>query len=292
MAVFTKKIIQIDQQQTPIMSGDNVSYMQVENLFYAEFECDTTADLPDQVKTVDTATVKGTITLVVGSKAHVIDTNKEYKLKSDGTWVEQNEAARSDVYTTGQVNDLLQDMADAQANVDLAQDADINANTDAIKALVDNPEPKNVLNLLSATTQTIGGITFTVNPDFSITMEGSNTSGSAVFFSIPVVIQPGQYYFSGMPEAGGSSSYRLELRRPTATGTVSITCEGTSPVSWAPTEEYTGYFNIRVAAGYNFGNYETRTVKPMIDLRWKHNISSEYVPYVPSNMELYKMINP
>lgn len=251
------------------------------NIIY-QLACDTEADLPS------TTEIETGCTAYMTSTAHCIGSNKVYEMQSNGTWVEQNEAARSDVYTRPEVNDLLQDMADSQANIDLAQDEDINANTDAIKALVDNPEPKNLLNILSATTQTINGITFTVNSDYSITMTG--TASATAFFSIPVTIPPGSYYFTGMTETGGSSSYRLEFRSPTATGTVSLLNENTTPSPWLLSATYTGYFNIRVASGYTFGNYESKTVYPMICPRWKYNISSDYVQYVPSNMDLYNLI--
>lgn len=256
---------------------------------WVKLECDTEADLPSTITySIDTGATRGSVTLAIGSEAHCIGSNKIYMMQSDGTWVEQDEAARSDVYTRAEVNDLLQDMADSQANIDLAQDEDINANTDAIKALVNNPEPKNLLNLLSATTQTVNGITFTVNPDYSITFSG--TASATAFFSIPVTIPPGSYYFTGMTETGGSGSYRLELRSPTATGTVSLLNESTTPTAWGPSSTYTGYFNIRVASGTNIDPLEPKTVYPMISLRWKYNISSDYVPYAPSNMDLYNLI--
>ena len=285
-----------ETRQNTLKQDGSLDYVTINKVIRAQIEADSEADFPSLEYTLpnDNPDVRGSLIIGIASEAHSIASNKMYKLQSTGTWVEQDEAARSDVYTTGQVNQLLQDMSDAQTNVDLAQDADINANTDAIKALVDNPEPKNVLNLLSATTQTINGITFTVNDDYSVTFSGNNNTGNAAFFSIPVTIKPGSYYFSGMTEEGGSGSglYRLELRSPTATGTVNLVNDNTTPTAWGPTATYTGYFNIRVASGTNIDPLEPKTVYPMIDLRWKHNISSAYVPYVPSNMDLYKMINP
>lgn len=278
----------VDYSSEPHYTGGEFDYQIIKTTYLMTFECDTEADLPTPIGSYETETVHGTINYAMGSSAHCIGSNKVYMINSQGTWVEQNEAARSDVYTRPEVNDLLQDMADSQANIDLAQDEDINANTDAIKALVNNPEPKNLLNLLSATTQTINGITFTVNSDYSITMTG--TASATAFFSVPVTIAPGSYYLSGMTETGGSSSYRLELRSPTATGTVNLVNDSTTPTAWGPTTTYTGYFNIRVASGYSFGNYDSKTVYPMICPRWKYNISSDYVPYVPSNMDLYNLI--
>lgn len=288
MAIRAYDIQTISYEVTPHYTGDQLDYKEIVASYLVKFECDTELDLPSQIGSYESETIHGTINYAMGSSAHCIGSNKIYMIQSDGTWCEQDEAARMDVYTRAEVNDLLQDMADSQANIDLAQDEDINANTDAIKALVNNPEPKNLLNLLSATTQTVNGITFTVNPDYSITFSG--TASSTAFFSIPVTIPPGSYYFTGMTETGGASSYRLELRSPTATGTVSLLNESTTPTAWGPSSTYTGYFNIRVASGTNIDPLEPKTVYPMISLRWKYNISSDYVPYAPSNMDLYNLI--
>lgn len=159
--------------------------------------------------------------------------------------------------------------------------------TSGIVKLIDEGA-KNVLNISAAQTQTTNGVTFTVNDDYSITLTGKNTGSGAAFFSIPVTIPAGLYYFTGMPESGGSSSYRLELRSPTATGSVNITNEGDAPVSWGPSSDYTGYFNIRVASGYEFTT--AKTVKPMICERWKYAFSSQYGPYRPSLNDLWAMI--
>lgn len=282
----------VDYSSEPHYTGGEFDYQIIKTTYLMTFECDTELDLPTPIGSYETETVHGTINYAMGSSAHCIGSNKAYMINSQGTWVEQNEAARSDVYTRGEVNDILQDMADSQTNIDLAQDEDINANTDAIKALVNNPEPKNLLNLLSATTQTVNGITFTVNSDYSITFSGNNNTGNAAFFSVPVTIPPGSYYFTGMTETGGSGSglYRLELRSPTATGTVNLVNDSTTPTAWGPTTTYTGYFNIRVANGTNIDPLEPKTVYPMISLRWKYNISNAFVPYSPSNMELYNLI--
>ena len=295
MAFLITGYTPISETRTNTLKQDgSLDYVTINKVIRAQIEADSETDFPDleYALPADNPDIRGSLIIGMTSIAHSIATNKVYELKSDGTWVEQDEASRMDVYTRSEVNDLLQDMADSQANVDLAQDEDINANTDAIKALVNNPEPKNLLNLLSATTQTVNGITFTVNDDYSITFSGNNNTGSAAFFSVPVTIKPGSYYFSGMTEEGGASSYRLELRSPTAQGTVNLVNDSTTPTAWGPSTTYTGYFNIRVASGTNIDPLDPKTVYPMIDLRWKHNISSDYVPYVPSNMDLYKMINP
>ena len=192
-----------------------------------------------------------------------------------------------------QADGELQTAINAKASsADLTAEETARANADAaqmngIIGLI-NEGSKNVLDISSAQTLVIGDLTFTVNSDFSITLSGKNSGSSAAFFSIPVTIPAGLYYFTGMSESGGSGSYRLELRTPTATGTVSLTCENTAPVSWGPSSTYNGFFNIRVAAGYEFTT--AKTVKPMICERWKYNITDLYVPYRPSLNDLWAMI--
>lgn len=286
MAFRIVEMTPVKYKNDPVESGGVFQYQQIDAVYYVKIEADTFDDIPDSPGSIETEAVHGSLVFAIGSRAHTIDTNKIYAYKSDGTWVEQDEASRLNVYTQTQIDEMLANLVGAQAIVDGDQDLAITANRTDIEYIVDHPQPKNVLNLLSATTQTINGITFTVNADYSITMSG--TAESTTFFSIPVTIQPGSYYFTGMPEAGGSGTYRLELRSPTATGTVRITCEDVGEVSWGPTEVFTGYFNIRVASGYQFS--EPKTVKPMIDLRLKHRISSNYVPYEPSTMDLLRLI--
>ena len=58
-----------------------------------------------------------------------------------------------------------------------------------------NSGSKNVLNTRDLQTQTISGVTCTVNSDFSFTFTGKNTGSSAAFFSVPVSIPKGTYYF-------------------------------------------------------------------------------------------------
>lgn len=86
-----------------------------------KFECDTIADLPS-------LHFNG-YELIVGSEAHIVQDNTIYKIKSDGTWVIQDESPFKDVYTKSEVDNLLSDYtttADQQV-IDAAQNADITA---------------------------------------------------------------------------------------------------------------------------------------------------------------------
>lgn len=149
-----------------------------------------------------------------------------------------------------------------------------------------NEGAKNVLNISTAQTQEVNGVTFTVNSDFSVTCSGKATS--TAFFSMAVSFPAGAYYFSGMPESGGSGSYRLELRTGTPSGSVFQVNESATPTAFTRDNPWTGYFNIRVANGYEFTS--AKTVKPMICERWKYSLTDNFVPYRPSLNDLWAMI--
>lgn len=67
-----------------------------------EFECDSVADLPAQAQTG--------WNVMTGSKAHVIDANSLYAIKSTGAWVLQN-ADGTVGYTKEEIDALLDDKA-------------------------------------------------------------------------------------------------------------------------------------------------------------------------------------
>lgn len=61
------------------------------------------------------------------------------------------------------------------------------------------------------TSQTISGVTFTVNGDGTITVNGTATDVVRYDFQVTSVEEDKQYTFSGCPDGGGNSSYFLGL---------------------------------------------------------------------------------
>ncbi len=187
----------------------------------------------------------------------------------------------------------LGDMTDAQIteliNLETStREGEVSLLNNAIYKMI-NSGDKNLLDLTSAQTQTISNVLFTVNSDYSITMSSPNGASTAsAFFSVPITLPALQLNFSGMTEAGGSSSYRLELRSPTASGNIYQLVDSSTPTPFTPSSEWTGYFNIRVASGYTFTS--PTTVYPMISERWKYAFTNTYVPYRPSYQKLYEMV--
>ena len=127
---------------------------------------------------------------------------------------------------------------------------------------------------------TWNGVTFTINSDFSVTVDGTATGGNAVLvlsrtggFSI----EEGSWILSGCPEGGSGTTYNI-----TIAGTVSDT---------GNTAEFTSVTNklarIYVISGTTVDNL---TFNPMVCSKAAWDISQVYQPYRPSYQELYERI--
>jgi len=127
---------------------------------------------------------------------------------------------------------------------------------------------------------TWNGVSFTINDDFSVTVDGTATGDNAVL----VLSRPGGYtmpegswILSGCPEGGSGSSYSIAIA-----GTVSDT---------GNTAEFTSVTNklvrIYVISGTTVDNL---TFKPMVCSKAAWDISQAYQPYRPNYAELYAMV--
>lgn len=136
---------------------------------------------------------------------------------------------------------------------------------------------KNFLLPNNAISQTINGVTFTVNSDGSVTVNGTATND--VYFNVSnnVVIPKGNYKLNGCPSGGSISTYN-------------IYCEGTGVTVARDTGE---------GADYNFDSEKTircyitivngTTVDNIIFypmLRLASIEDDTYEPYIPDNVEL------
>jgi len=124
------------------------------------------------------------------------------------------------------------------------------------------------------------GVTFTVNDDFSVSVNGTATGGNAVLVLSPVggfTVEEGSWILSGCPEGGSGSSYSIAIA-----GTVSDT--GSAAEFTAVTNKLVRIYVISrtTADGLIF--------KPMICSKAEWDISQAYQPYRPSYQELYERI--
>lgn len=131
----------------------------------------------------------------------------------------------------------------------------------------------------STTTQTINGVTFTVNPDRSVTVNGTataNTSFISGLYELPMA----HYRFNGCPNGGSDSSYYTALEINTGGG-----------YAWSSfAREYGEGLSINAAVRrwaitlMNGTTLNNATFYPM--LRYASIQDDTYVPYGMSNAEL------
>lgn len=271
-----------EYSNTPVESGGVFQYQQIDGVLYVEIEADTFADIPSAPGSIQTDTVHGSLNFAIGSRAHTIDDNKNYKLKSDGTWVEQIDADLSSLITM--VSDVQSTVGTLTGEVDTVTSQVEDYILPALKQLI-NEGAKNRIPLLPSMTTVDHDVTFTVNSDGTIDISGTANGGTA-FFSAPITLPVGVYVFNGMPEAGGTASYRQEIRA-TPGGAVYQVNDTEAPVVFERTTAYSGYYSIRVASGYSIST----TLKPMICFEKYYAVTQDFVPYAPTLRELYSAIS-
>ena len=118
----------------------------------------------------------------------------------------------------------------------------------------------------NATSQTINGITYTINEDKTITANGTATAHSVLnIYNTSLVLQPGTYMFSGCPKNGSWGTYSMGYGTYNDSGNGAII---------NTTEAFSGVPYIRIANGTTVNNL---VFKPMIEIG---NTITNYEPYV------------
>lgn len=136
----------------------------------------------------------------------------------------------------------------------------------------------------NAKTQTIDGVTFTVNSDKSIAITGKNTGESYITYDIarPITIPKGHYKMSGSSEF--SNNFYLQLRK--SDGNISYFDTGSGAEFTLATDLTFNYWAIIVPQGDRQYNVP---VKPMIyDAR---DTCPDYQPPCMTNAELSNVIS-
>ena len=133
----------------------------------------------------------------------------------------------------------------------------------------------------TATSQTISGVTFTVNSDGSVTCNG--TASSNAIFAISVKLNANiNYILNGTPENGGVGTYRIDLRTASYSVYNNIIDNGNGAI-FTVEENGTYLVSIRIASNYNCNNL---TFYPMIRLATIED--DTYKPYIePTTTNIY-----
>ena len=133
----------------------------------------------------------------------------------------------------------------------------------------------------TATSQTMNGVTFTVNSDKSITCNGTATAN--IIFAISVKLNANiNYILNGTPENGGVETYRIDLRTASYSVYNNIIDNGNGAI-FTVQENGTYLVSIRIASNYNCNNL---TFYPMIRLATIED--DTYEPYIePTTTNIY-----
>lgn len=227
-------------------------------LWLMHLDCDTMQDLP-------AANAYGSSTLIcIGSTAHIIADNAMLEIDSAGNWIQQQ--AGSSTYTRAEI-DAMQ--ADLQNQIDYAIDTGA----------------KNYLKNSGVTT-TNRGIDFTVYTDGTVLVNGTNDGTLSSIYTINtqsvLQIPNDDFIISGCPLGGSATTYRIDITRNVG-ATINDFGEG------APFK-IGGDYNVQ---DYRIVIYRNATVdnllfKPMV--RKSIIKDDKFIPYAPTNLELYQMI--
>lgn len=179
-------------------------------------------------------------------------------------------AGKQDTLTTAQ-------LAAANSGITSAKVTQYDEDSAALPGIVDR-EAKNIYHV-TAISSSNNNVTFTVYLDGSVGIKttASGASQSTFFFlSSYMTIQPGTYVLSG----GISNSIMLY--------------DGADTNPWKSTGEaaektFDTATNLRLCIRVNSGYTNTTEVivKPMVCTKADYDISNTYVPYAPTNRELY-----
>lgn len=136
---------------------------------------------------------------------------------------------------------------------------------------------KNILNP-TGTTQTINGVTFTVNADGSVNVTGTATANANFAYSITDfgTALTGNYYLNGNPTGASSTTYRMRIRQYAngSWGAYSYD-NNTTDYSFALASAEKVEVHILIVSGYAISG--TLTFKPM--LRLSTESDATYAPY-------------
>lgn len=240
-------------------------------------ECDTVSDLP-----ASPTAITG-YTMTAGSRAHVIADNETYCMDSSGAWILQEQSPFKDVYTKSQVNSLLADIDSTIA----ALDAVVRLLNAAEPALIDTGA-KNLLNVFTVNTpQTINGITWTINSDGTVSASGTASANSFLYLmpNNSNIAYGYETVISGCPAGGSASTYEIQVAMQGGT-----TYHDYGSGETIPDDYVYRYFVCAVRSGQSIPAGSPLVFKPMICRKSFADLTSDFVPYAPSNAELYQLI--
>lgn len=180
-----------------------------------------------------------------------------------------NELNNSINNSTNTITSAIDDTENSiNSNIDDMESAIVDSNKETQEVIKDQfnscRDSYNLLNNV-ASTQTINGVTFTVNEDKSVTIKGTATAKTSLILATDITLSAGTYYLKGVT-GGGSLTYAFTL-----TGAVSL-YNGSRSFTVAEEKTYSNAF-IYVTSGVSVDT----TIYPMIVS--EENKDIDYEPY-------------
>lgn len=262
-----------DRQQVDVYSDNDTTV-------YYRFELfgDDVSDLPAPTD------ISG-CTIVQGSTMHIISTDEDYQMQSDGTWTLQRSADLSSIISD--ISQMQSDITDLDTDLTAVQQKLQDIEPAVIQLI--NDGAKNMLDI-TATSTTVSGIQFTINSDGTVTADGVNPDKQAtgnIFFQLGniVVLNGDKIHLSGCP-AGGSYASKYAFYIDYQGGSTQAYDEG-SGADYTSTADRTLRCRIIIRSG---AVIDSVTFSPMIDYQAYHKITQDYRPYAPTNRELLDLI--
>lgn len=243
--------------------------------------CSIEADAQTSLPAADQTATAGFI-IVRGSSALVLNTGDRYIMNSLGTWMLQPSGVQLDLSGYATTQDLTDGLA---AKVDTSTYTAGQAAQDNEISILAAQGAKNLFPI-TAISQTIGGVTFTVNGDGTVTANGTKTNNDWFVLSENNSFDANTYTLSdGLPEDTTGSRLVISTAQ-SMSAAIMLTGTGVRTQTKKFTTAQTGlYYAIRIESGSTVNNL---TFKPMI--RRAEITDNTFVPYAPTNRELYEMI--
>jgi hypothetical protein len=255
---------------------EHIAVNEDESKQLCSIEADTQTSLPAADQTATACFI-----IVRGSSALVLDTGDRYIMNSVGTWIQQPSGVQLDLSGYATTQDLAAGLAGkVDTTTYSTEQAAQNAEIGAVAAL----GAKNFLKV-TGQTQTLNGVTFTVNSDQTVSLSGtaSATTTFVVSDNAATRIPNGNYVLTGCPSGGGSTTY--DLRWYLYSPGKSAYDQGSGASVNKTGNTTSSNIAILIRSGVNTDGLVFR---PMISPA--EITDSTFVPYAPTNRELYEMI--
>ena len=244
----------------------------------ADIICDAIADLPS-------GGIMDDYKLDIGSRAKVIADGSEWEIQSTGSWVRQPNRMQLDLAGYATTQELIDGL---DGKVDTAAYTAGQAVQDSLINYAINTGAKNLLSYNGYASVATNGVTYTINADDTIAVNGTPLGSSPSYIEIQLNgnavniarFCDGLHILSGCPAGGSDTSYRMYAAR----GVYSRFDYGDG-VLLTETALTDVRLVIYIANGYTANNL---IFKPMI--RRSDITDDTYQPYAPTNRELYELI--